>query len=839
MALHSRLPAGSPERRSLWAHLETIPEQISAPIFKLLAFHVLDRHVSPTVVASLQRLVLKMGGGWPRFGTQSVETVLHLALSLALPRSYLRMLTWYSKFSAFRSRPGHPKVAHPWGEVIALGHARHYLLRYAWRILCFPRQDTPKATRRYGYAKLPANSPLIRLLEYDTSRRLRFNILIVPFATAPEYTAISYMWGDSTISQDIEIDDGTGLSLLGVTKSAIECLMALQHSGRYVWIDAICINQSDMNEKTAQVGMMRDIYGAATRVIAILGDTAMATVNPNLNRCISGLIRRSLAYHSSMAEMMMREDQSNENYEASSFFTKMATSIDYPLQSGLLRLLCHPYWTRVWIIQELVVARSVFVYSDGLVQDLDSWLAAVARCPKYEESLVGPGQAPGRSNSPMYAEELCRDFFWMPKGLSNPPLAEDDIRALYRRGSERISSISSMRREYHSPETIRLGDIMLLSMHSAATQSRDKVFGIIGLMNTNVITAPTTTEPRPRFPKHIPMISEVLLVPNYDLSVSEAFADVSIALTLSRDEELIFYLGGVGWPRRQASLPSWAIDWTSPPPLYPRARSSIEHMCIYESHGYPESHGSARLVPWDRARLLATFDFVDEIIFVSEPIGPNMHAWFPEAWDTLSRVVGSIYEPPHSIWSCPIEEAVWRTLLGQRSVTKPRLHCYDHECHIEEEVIAMDLKPFAAPPSLRSLETSHTCREDVNRAFLAWSAACRAGIAVEDADALSERFARVLDHTRAIGCRFAITKTGYVGTVPPLTVVEDVITVHPKSRVPVVLRHAPGRHDIRTGSYKPVRAYQLVGSCYVLGLMSLEAFGFIDEPFPTEDVVLV
>ena len=96
------------------------------------------------------------------------------------------------------------------------------------------------------------------------------------------------------------------------------------------------------------------------------------------------------------------------------------------------------------------------------------------------------------------------------------------------------------------------------------------------------------------------------------------------------DEELIFYLGGIGWPRRQPSLLSWAIDWISLPPLYPRARLSIDHMHIYESHGHPGPQGSARFVRLDRTRLLGTFDFVDEIIFVSKPIGQICMPGFPQ-----------------------------------------------------------------------------------------------------------------------------------------------------------------------------------------------------------------
>src|SRR3569833_3328006 len=87
-------------------------------------------------------------------------------------------------------------------------------------------------------------------------------------------------------------------------------------------------------------------------------------------------------------------------------------------------------------------------------------------------------------------------------------------------------------------------------------------------------------------------------------------------------------------------------------------------------------------------------------------------------------------------------------------------------------------------PNLRSRNKRHTCREDVDRAFQAWSPAHSVCFDQEEAATLSDQFSDVLAHTRAIGCRFAVTKNGYIGTVPPMSRVGDRIFIHPKKPEP-------------------------------------------------------
>lgn len=83
------------------------------------------------------------------------------------------------------------------------------------------------------------------------------------------YEALSYTWGTDERSNLVLVN---GIHV-GVTKDLQAALLALRQPGksRVVWIDALCINQEDANERAAQVQQMGNVYRCAHRVIVWLG----------------------------------------------------------------------------------------------------------------------------------------------------------------------------------------------------------------------------------------------------------------------------------------------------------------------------------------------------------------------------------------------------------------------------------------------------------------------------------------------------------------------------------------------------------------------------------------
>lgn len=132
----------------------------------------------------------------------------------------------------------------------------------------------------YRSLPLPRNDHCIRVLDLCGPSKLPFRsnrqaltgtLRVVSLADCPQYTALSYRWGGYSSPKDIIMCNG-GFNL-EVTTSCRDALLALtkQFGALTVWVDAICIDQSDATEKSDQVPLMDEIYTWAERVFVWLG----------------------------------------------------------------------------------------------------------------------------------------------------------------------------------------------------------------------------------------------------------------------------------------------------------------------------------------------------------------------------------------------------------------------------------------------------------------------------------------------------------------------------------------------------------------------------------------
>jgi hypothetical protein len=85
----------------------------------------------------------------------------------------------------------------------------------------------------------------------------------------PQFDALSYEWAAQPGSTDISCD-AQPTSVRNNLHAALQSFR-LPDKRRVLWVDALCINQADNEEKSQQVAMMREIYGSATRVFIWLG----------------------------------------------------------------------------------------------------------------------------------------------------------------------------------------------------------------------------------------------------------------------------------------------------------------------------------------------------------------------------------------------------------------------------------------------------------------------------------------------------------------------------------------------------------------------------------------
>jgi heterokaryon incompatibility protein (HET) len=124
-----------------------------------------------------------------------------------------------------------------------------------------------------AYSPLDAEEKEIRLLELLPGRwtdPIACELSTVSLCGDPCYDALSYVWGNPKDTLPITVG-GKPFQATTTVRSALRRLRSYQDS-RTLWVDAICINQEDREEKTQQVMLMRHIYSSAKSVQVYLGE---------------------------------------------------------------------------------------------------------------------------------------------------------------------------------------------------------------------------------------------------------------------------------------------------------------------------------------------------------------------------------------------------------------------------------------------------------------------------------------------------------------------------------------------------------------------------------------
>src|SRR6266550_313195 len=122
-------------------------------------------------------------------------------------------------------------------------------------------------TAAYGYTALgaPDGVRLLEILPGEASSPMSCDIFHTSLSTHPQYEALSYAWGNPDFSHIISVNS----SCLAVSTNLHEALQRLRLplEKRTMWIDAICIDQANVAERSQQVGMMQNIFSHATNVV--------------------------------------------------------------------------------------------------------------------------------------------------------------------------------------------------------------------------------------------------------------------------------------------------------------------------------------------------------------------------------------------------------------------------------------------------------------------------------------------------------------------------------------------------------------------------------------------
>jgi hypothetical protein len=197
----------------------------------------------------------------------------------------------------------------------------------------------PASPQKYPYRPL-VEPDSIRLLLIEPGKMQEIHCSLVHttlYACRLElfdhYTALSYVWGDLTNPKLIWVD-GIAVS---VTSNLHAALCDLRDELRVfrLWVDAICINQSDLGEKGIQVAMMGNIYAAADRTVIHLSrpDNADDSVLRNLELYFRQLLVQGAN----------------------------STQVESLYEQAVKSILSKPWFRRVWILQGLVLSKEPLV----------------------------------------------------------------------------------------------------------------------------------------------------------------------------------------------------------------------------------------------------------------------------------------------------------------------------------------------------------------------------------------------------------------------------------------------------------------------------------------------
>ncbi|KAI0444855.1 heterokaryon incompatibility protein-domain-containing protein [Xylaria telfairii] len=186
---------------------------------------------------------------------------------------------------------------------------------------------------------LPANSrtEALRGSLQHISLAQQYDDLIEP------YTALSYVWGDPTPVDRILLDDHE----LGITANLGAALRDLRDVRRIhrLWVDAICIDQDNIPERSSQVARMGEIYSRANNTIIYLGP-----LNPYVEAIIE--LERQHCHLS----------PSSDNLAINPPVLCGSTEDEISLVGAAYKgLLFNPWFQRTWVLQELVLSRVPWV----------------------------------------------------------------------------------------------------------------------------------------------------------------------------------------------------------------------------------------------------------------------------------------------------------------------------------------------------------------------------------------------------------------------------------------------------------------------------------------------
>jgi len=334
------------------------------------------------------------------------------------------------------------------------------------------------ATSTYRYTPLDPSDRQIRLIELQPGQDdqpVLCRILITSLNDPTPYEALSYTWGDLRDLTEISIDDcsfdvGTNLArILQGLRDPSAC--------RILWIDAVCINQQDIQEKGHQVSQMVHIYGHAQRTIVWLGGhrnspnrTQGAEAIKELSR-LGQLIRKHRLieiYHYVARDETppWLVDRPTTMILVVGLLLDIGNRLLDPSAWPMIKFLSkQKWWRRAWVLQEVVVANEVRVVFGRVVCDWSDVSAPFVLLQTASDDLL---------NFPALSAIFAnRDSPGIPDSTAQVTLPTLDYQ---------VVNTDAMRCRRVSGEPLKLLDLLYMQRRSLCQFPVDRIYSLVGML---------------------------------------------------------------------------------------------------------------------------------------------------------------------------------------------------------------------------------------------------------------------------------------------------------------------------------------------------------------------
>jgi hypothetical protein len=363
--------------------------------------------------------------------------------------------------------------------------------------------------RVVGYTRgsfWPSDDTRLQTLEDATSSPVRCRLSYTSLCDEDrrEYHALSYCWEQSEGAKTI-IVDGQNVTVTANLEAALRQLRG--STSVYLWVDALCINQSDVHERATQVSRMGKIYARASCVLAWLGtgSPAAAAAMTCMKRTekLEGakLQPRDMARTQNAGQTIPR-DRWNQLLDDPRR-RPSTTNPQSRLRKDFGDFFGRPYWQRKWIIQEVAKGTEVQVICGGSRASLDLVL-------RFGLSVYGAALLDDVAIETLLAIHIFRK-------RENPMVL----------GAPRMLLSEALRR----------------TRYALATEPQDAIYAVLGLTRDG---------------------DDVVPMPNYRQPLAAVLGSVSRKMIDEQGQTALTLLAR-SQAGRTPDLPSWSPDWTQLP----------------------------------------------------------------------------------------------------------------------------------------------------------------------------------------------------------------------------------------------------------------------------------